>query len=153
MTNTPRADADEALTYALGRSGRRFDPEPDGVAAAAIAAYGLRAVDAKVAALTYDSCDPDQGDDPVQGGLRRLKFEGHGLTVEVEVGADRALVGHLAPPRPVEVSLRRPGGGATVPADDVGRFAVPAGPPGPVSLRCAGGRDGAPNVVTDWFLL
>jgi len=147
MTNEWTADADPDLADALRALGHRLDPEPDALAAAAVAAYSCRTPDAEVAALTYDSVL----DDGLPG---RLTFAGRGVTVEVEVSERRVLTGRLVPAGPAQIEVRWPGGSAAAVTDDLGRFRLPAIPPGPVSIGCESDPNGVTrSIVTDWFML
>ncbi len=149
MTTERTAEADDELADALRALGRRLDPEPDELARAAAAAYACRTAGADVAPLAYDSVLDDDlaaaGASP--GPARRLTFVGRDLTVEVEVSEGRALTGRIVPPGPAEVEVRWPGGCAAAVTDILGRFRVPAVPPGPVSVRWEG------PVVTEWISL
>jgi hypothetical protein len=136
----------------------RLDPVPAEVVRAAHAAFGLRTVDAELAAIVNDWLL----DRPLAGvrgaeGPRSLTFEAPGLTVEVEVtvvGPRRRLIGQLVPACLATVTVRHSGGVLQVDADELGRFRADDLPPGPASLRCdlAGDRDGGP-VVTAWVTI
>jgi len=156
MTDDRQAvDPDTALIGALRGLGQRIDPEPPELAARAISAFTWRTIDAELAALTYDSLlDEDRlvgvrGDD----GPRQLTFEGPDLTVELEVGDDGCLVGQLVPASQAEVEVRWPGSSTTVQADDLGRFAMPGGRTGPVSLRCRLQGSSTAGIVTSWVVI
>lgn len=132
---------------------RRFDPVPDGVRAAARAAFALRSLDDDLAALVHDSQVDDDRLVGVRGGSSRtLTFEGRALTVEVDVAPGGVVVGQLVPPQPGSVDVRHRDGSVRVEADDLGRFVAEGVPPGPVSLRCHG-RDAAEPTSTDWVVL
>jgi len=159
MRNEQTIEADKSLVEVLRKLGRRSEPVPDEVGAAAIRAYTLRTVDTQLAALTFDSVfDSDiRAGAPNTTVPRRLRFVGRGLSVELEV-ADHALRGRLVPPGPARIEVRgmvpEPGECASVTADDRGYFVLPAAPTGPFSLRCQRRPIGsAPAVITDWVTL
>ncbi|GAA4704093.1 hypothetical protein GCM10023215_49660 [Pseudonocardia yuanmonensis] len=95
------------------------------------AAKGLltwRTIDSELAALTFDSLlDDEQAAVRSGHGPRALAFESEDLEIEIEVlpSADRRrLVGRLAPPTPADVDVVVGDRTVTVPADELGRFAV-----------------------------
>lgn len=132
--------------------GSRVDPPPPAVISAARTAFEWRTVDTELAELTYDSSVDDRELAGVRGrgGTRQLTFEAPGLTVEVEVGdgAASGLVGQLVPAHRGTVELRHGAGVLTLEVDDLGRFAAPHLPAGPLSLRCT--ADAASPVDTEW---
>ena len=142
----------DQFTGRLRALGRRMDPTPPAVTAAAKAAFEWRTVESELAELTYDSWMDDRELAGVRssGGRRQLTFEAPGLTVEVEVadGAAPGLVGQLVPAHPGTVELRHGGGVLTLAVDDLGRFAASYLPAGPLSLRCT--ADAASPVETEW---
>lgn len=142
----------EELMGRLRTLGRRMDPTPPAVTAAASAAFQWRTLDAELAELTYDSWMDDRELAGVRssGGQRQLTFEAPGVTVEVEVsgGASPRLVGQVVPAHPGTVELRHRTGITTLAVDDLGRFAAPHLPAGPVSLRCTAVADSP--VETEW---
>jgi hypothetical protein len=126
--------------------------------------FGLRTVDAELAALVADSgVDADavavRAGEP-DDGSRLLTFEvgdpaaaGQTAAVEVEisgVGRHRRLLGQLHPPVPATIEVRQPAapGPRTVDADELGRFLVEEMAAGPFSLTCH--RAGLRPVVTAW---
>ena len=150
---------DDALMERLRHLAMRFDPVPAEARTAARASFGWRLTDldradAELAQLVYDSAVDDQLLSGVRsgGGARQLTFEAAGLTVEVEVGAGRTMVGQLVPPRAARLEVRHPGGAVAVDADERGCFTVPSLPRGPVSLRCpAATGEGA--TTTEWVTI
>lgn len=121
--------------------------------------FGLRTVDAELAALTADSLvegtaaavrRAGQGDEP-----RLLSFATAGLLVELEIGGpghDRRIVGELLPGGPASIELLQPGTQPRqVDADEDGRFLVEHLRPGPFSLTCR--RSGRGPVTTEWTSL
>jgi hypothetical protein len=142
-----------ALENELRLAAGLIDPVPAPLLQAAVdayEAYALTGLDAELAELVFDSLTqsaPVRGADPP----RLLTFQGRGLTLDVEITADR-LVGQLIPPGPAEIEILGPGQGhraTTIAADGLGRFAHESGPAaGPFSLRCR--AEGA-VVVTEWL--
>lgn len=149
--------ADEQLARRLARMFAADDAPPADVVELAKLSFGLRAVDAELAALTADSATDSAalavraggyGDEP-----RLLTFETAGLAIEVEVsavGGRRRLLGQLIPPGPAVVEVRQTAAPATpsVHADAQGRFVVEQLEPGPISLTCH--RAGHRSVATEW---
>lgn len=143
----------DQLTARLRSVGKRVDPVPASVTAAARGAFDWRSVDAELAELVYDSWVDDAALAGVRGssGPRQLTFEASGVTVEVQVGDGLAprLVGQIVPAGPGTVEVRHRGGSLTLLVDDLGRFAAPRVPLGPLSLCCRG--DASSSVQTEWI--
>ena len=117
--------------------------------------YGLRNLDAELAALTADSAVDPAVVAVRDGGAatRLLTFETPDLAIEIEVsgtGRFRRVLGQLEPPGPAVIEIRQPSTPRSrrVDADERGRFVIERVEPGPVSLTChrAGGRP----VSTEW---
>ncbi|MFC4506965.1 MULTISPECIES: hypothetical protein [Streptomyces] len=125
-----------------------LDPVPAQLRQIAVEAYALHDLDARIAELTFDSLTDAI---PVRGAQdvpRMLTFHSGGLTVDVEVSED-GLLGQLLPPQSALVEvLHGPRAGASLSADDLGRFACEAPPSGPFALRL---RTGGEVVVTEWL--
>ncbi|KRD02802.1 hypothetical protein [Streptomyces sp. Root264] len=125
-----------------------LDPVPAELRRAAVEAYALHDLDARIAELTFDSLVDAV---PVRGAVdvpRMLTFHSDGLTVDVEVTED-GLLGQLLPPQPASIEvLHGPRAGAALTADDLGRFASATPPAGPFALRL---RTGGDVVVTEWL--
>jgi hypothetical protein len=119
--------------------------------------FGLRTVDAELAALVADS-EVEGTAAPVRRGHgvqipRLLTFQTPGLLVELEVGSSEGnhrILGELVPEGRATVELRQPraGGPRSVEADDEGRFVIESLHPGPFSLTCR--RTGRSPVTTEW---
>lgn len=125
-----------------------MDPVPAELRRAAIEAYALHDLDARIAELTFDSLVDAI---PVRGAgevPRMLTFHTGGLTVDVEVTGD-GLLGQLMPPQQAAIEvLHGPRATAALTADDLGRFACDTPPAGPFALRL---RTAAEVVVTEWL--
>jgi hypothetical protein len=141
--------SDDALEAELRRAVELFDPVPSDLLQTAVEAYALRALDAELAELVFDSLS---GPSRVRGDRapRMLTFQGAELTVDLEVtvtaGGGR-VVGQLMPPGPAEVEVlgHHP---VTLATDELGRFVYDDVPAGPFSLRC---HLAGATVVTEWI--
>jgi hypothetical protein len=133
----------------------RHDPTPDGVVAAARAAFSMVSLEAELATLIYDSSFGDEDTRALVrsgGGSRELTFQAPSLTVELEVHTGRRrLLGQLVPPVPAMIEVRSPDRSLTVEADHLGRFSAEDVPAGPVSLRCDSTT--GPPTETEWVIL
>jgi hypothetical protein len=143
--------ADSEILADVGAALRSLGGAAEAVAAAGRAAFAHRlgSCGPPVAALGYDSLleGPQLRDATAP---RTLEFEAAALCLEIEVNQDRVR-GQLIPPGAgtVEViTLDGPAGGT--PTDDLGCFALPLPPPGPVRFRC---RAGSAEILTDWVRL
>lgn len=138
----------DRLEEELRQAAAILDPVPAELRRAAIEAYALHDLDARIAELTFDSLVDAI---PVRGAVdvpRMLTFHTGGLTVDVEV-TDEGLLGQLLPPQSASIEvLHGPRAGTALTADDLGRFACDAPPSGPFALRL---RTGAEVVVTEWL--
>jgi hypothetical protein len=122
--------------------------------------FGLRTVDAELAALVADS-EVEGTAAAVRRGAqadipRLLTFETADLLVELEIGGasrSRRILGELVPAGPAKIQVRQPGTSAShlVDADEDGRFVIDRLQPGPFSLTCR--RPGRPPVTTEWTSL
>jgi hypothetical protein len=150
---------DEALLTRLGDMFDEDDGPPATTVELAKQSYGLRTLDAELAALTADS-DVDAADvvlrqdDP--GDARLLSFQAADLAVELEVtgaGRHRHLFGQILPAGPVRIALHQPSSpdARWIDVDDRGRFMIENVSTGPIRLTCH--RQGQPPVVTQWTWL
>jgi hypothetical protein len=164
---------DARLLARLGEMFHEAEPPPEDVMELARQSFGLRTLDAELAALVEDS---DEAVGESAASFRGMAVRGAGLApeprqltfqivdeqgrdelviaVQVEsVGGRRRLTGHLAPQGPAHIEVRQP----TVPqarrvdADRRGLFVIEDVLPGPMSLTCR--RSGVPAVATQWTLL
>ncbi|MFH8799221.1 hypothetical protein ACH4F6_06415 [Streptomyces sp. NPDC017936] len=137
-----------SLEEELREAAAILDPVPAGLRQLAVEAYALHDLDARIAELAFDSLVDAI---PVRGAVeapRMLTFHSGGLTVDVEV-SEQGLMGQVLPPQPASIEvLDGPRPGAALTADDMGRFAGDAPPPGPFALRL---RAGGEVVVTEWL--
>jgi hypothetical protein len=122
--------------------------------------FGLRTVDAELAALVADS-EIEGTAAPVRAGVqqqipRLLTFQTPQLLVELEIGTSgggHRILGELVPEGPATVEVRQPrvSGLRSVQADVDGRFVIESLQPGPFSLTCR--RAGRSPVATEWTSL
>jgi len=150
---------DEELLAALGEMlGQRQAP-PRWSVDLARESYGLRAIDAELAALTSDSELETTGSLlRADRGPRLVAFDAAALSVEIEIEpGSRAgrwrLIGQLIPAGPARILLRRasPAAPAWDAADELGRFAMDDLASGPLSLVCV--RQGEQAVATTWITI
>ncbi|MFB7601020.1 hypothetical protein [Streptomyces sp. NPDC056160] len=138
----------DLLEEELRQAAAVLDPVPDELRQLALEAYALHDLDARIAALTFDSLLDAI---PVRGAAdvpRMLTFQAGELTVDVEVSAE-GLLGQVMPPQPARIEvLHGPRPGARLTADGLGRFAAQAPPAGPFALRLHTDSD---LVVTEWL--
>jgi hypothetical protein len=149
---------DEGLLAAVREMLGREEPPPDWSVDLAKSSYGLRAVDAELAALTSDS-----GLATARSGLRsgtepRLAvFDTADLSLEIEIepgtrAGSWRLVGQLIPASPARIQIRQQQAEPVwVDADDLGRFAADHLAGGSLSLMCM--REGTRAAVTEWIAI
>jgi hypothetical protein len=155
--NSPRWTDNELLSElskALEPPPLEEPPVDESIIRAAQAAFTWRTVDAELEMLSLDAglvqADAAQVRGTGPGSPRTFTFHGERLSVEMEID-DAGIVGQLVPPGPGRVTMVTPGGPqATTQADDVGCFALPPPPSGPVRLDCLVGAD---HFVTEWTAL
>jgi hypothetical protein len=156
---TSDPDADELFHRLTEMLAPQLNP-PAMVKELARQSFGLRTVDAELAALIADS-EVEGTAAAVRGpGMvdvpRLLTFETPGLIIELEIsgsGRQHRILGELVPPGPATVLVRQPSapGGRAIETDDEGRFVIEDLRPGPFSLTCR--RDGHSAVTTEWTSL
>ncbi|WP_062443878.1 hypothetical protein [Herbidospora daliensis] len=120
-----------------------LDPLPGDALQIAVDAFVVHALDAELAALSFDSLDEPA---LVRSGdtSRLLTFSVPGLSIEVEIIGGR-LLGQLLPPQEAAVVVN---GRLALVVDVFGRFEADGVPAGSLSLRCeVPGR----TVVTEWL--
>jgi hypothetical protein len=150
---------DEGLLAAVREMLGREETPPDWSVDLAKSSYGLRAVDAELAALTSDSGLATARSGVRSGTEPRLAvFDAADLSLEIEiepsttrVGSWR-LVGQLIPASPAHIQIRQQQAEPVwVDADDLGRFAADHLAGGSLSLMCM--REGTRAAVTDWIAI
>jgi hypothetical protein len=144
----PDTEADDSLLQDLRLAAGILDPVPAELRQLAVEAYALHDLDARLAELTFDSLVDAI---PVRGAAdppRMLTFHSGDVTVDVEV-TSHGLMGQVLPPQPASIEvLSGPRAGASLVADDMGRFISEVAPAGPFALRL---RAGGEVVVTEWL--
>jgi len=154
-----RGLGDEELLAALGEMLGQREAPPRWSVDLARESYGLRAVDAELAALTSDSELETAGSRlRADRGPRLVAFDAAALSVEIEIEPGSRtgrwrLIGQLIPAGPARILLRRapPAVPAWDAADELGRFAVDDLASGPLSLLCV--RQGEQAVATAWITI
>jgi hypothetical protein len=149
---------DEGLLAALREVLGRDEAVPDWSAELAKSSYGLRAVDAELAALTSDSGSATAGSGMRSGTAPRLAvFEAGDLSFEIEIepstpAGSWRLVGQLTPASPARIQIRQQGAEPFwVEADELGRFAADHLAGGSLSLMWM--REGMRAAVTEWIAI
>lgn len=131
-------DDDELLT-ALRKAVRGREAVPADFVAAAKGAFAWRNIDAELAELTYDSLASVEDALSVRAehaSIRALTFTSPQLTIELEVVGD-SLLGQIVPGQPAVITVEpQADAGATLDADDIGRFSMQPIPTGLFRLRC-----------------
>ena len=155
----PVSDEDELFLRLTEMLSPQHNP-PASVTELAKQSFGLRTVDAELAALVADS-EIHGTAAPVRRSRtvdvpRLLTFQTAGLLVELEIGTTggrHRILGELMPEGKAMIEVRQPGGPSsrTVEVDDEGRFMVDGLRPGPFSLTCR--RPGRSPVTTEWTSL
>lgn len=153
---TERNEDDDLMTRLRDVLAAADGPPPAAVALAK-GMFGLRTLDAELAALVADSA-ADAGADAVavrgSTDTRLLSFESADLAIEIEVsgaGPVRRVVGQVVPPGGGTIEVRQPGAGRprSVEVDERGRFTIDDVRPEPLNLTCR--RPGARPVTTQWL--
>ncbi|MFE1192782.1 hypothetical protein ACFW6E_08265 [Streptomyces olivaceoviridis] len=144
----PEEFADGLLEEELRQAAAVLDPVPAELVQAALDAFALHDLDARLAELTFDSLVDALPVRGVTDAPRMLTFRAGEVTVDVEV-TEEGLIGQLMPPQSARIEVL--GGPQTthpVIADPLGRFTSDAPPTGPFALRL---RTGAEVIVTEWL--
>jgi hypothetical protein len=155
----PGTDEDELFRRLTEMLSPQHNP-PASVTQLAKQSFGLRTVDAELAALVADS-EVHGTAAPVRGRQaisvpRLLTYQTAGLLVELEIGAisgRRRILGELLPEGEATIEVRQPGAADSrfVDVDNEGRFVVDGLRTGPFSLTCR--RPGRNPVTTEWTSL
>ncbi|CAM5606788.1 MULTISPECIES: hypothetical protein [Streptomyces] len=144
----PEEFADGLLEEELRQAAAVLDPVPAELVQAALDAFALHDLDARLAELTFDSLVDALPVRGVTDAPRMLTFRAGEVTVDVEV-TEEGLMGQLLPPQSARIEVL---GGPQTPhpvvADTLGRFTSDAPPSGPFALRL---RTGAEVIVTEWL--
>jgi hypothetical protein len=130
------------------------DAPPQNVIGLAQGLFGLRSLDAELAALTGDSAVDGLAVAVRGSDVRLLTFESAELAIEIEVsgtGRTRRVVGQLVPGGPATLEARQPSAPRPLhaEADERGRFEFGALAPEPLSLTWR--RPGSRAVTTEWI--
>ena len=144
--------SDDDLLRELGAA-LREEPVDESVLRAAEAAFTWRTVDAELEIIALGTDSGLVGTGQVRGSpdsLRTLTFHGERMGAELEIDED-GLIGQLIPAGPGQVTLvTADGPRATTLTDEVGGFALPRPPSGPIRLECTLGGD---HFITEWVTL
>ena len=142
-------DDDAVLEADLRRATLVFDPPPARLREAAEAAFAIRAMDAELALLTFDSRAAAGQVRTGSAQARLLTFTAGPIGVDVELRYEEgpSIIGRVDHAAEIAVEVRTPGGTVTVTTDALGRFRTGPLGKGPYSLRCH--LD--PDIVTEWF--
>lgn len=138
----------DALEEELRRAASVMDPVPPGLRRAAVEAFALVDLDAKIAELSFDSLMEGAAVRSEGAEPRMLTFEAGGLTVDVEVMGGE-LIGQVLPPQQARVEvLSGPRTAIPLSTDARGRFRCDGLVTGPFALRLTPADGEA--VVTGW---
>ncbi|MEV5387565.1 hypothetical protein [Streptomyces sp. NPDC052721] len=145
----PEEFADGLLEEELRQAATVLDPVPAELVQAALDAFALHDLDARLAELTFDSLVDALPVRGVTDAPRMLTFRAGEVTVDVEV-TDDGLIGQVLPPQSARIEVL---GGpqatrAPLTSDPLGRFTSTTPPSGPFALRL---RTGAEVIVTEWL--
>ncbi|HLU74375.1 MAG TPA: hypothetical protein VKZ82_19495 [Nonomuraea sp.] len=142
-------DDDFALENELRAIANLLDPVPTELFEDAMVAFRMRALDAELALLAFDSWDAHAATRVRGAGVPRLlTFRAAEVELELEVSGPR-LLGRLLPAEETDVRVQRRDGEHLVRSDALGRFAADSLTPGPLRLHVVP-RAGTP-VVTSWI--
>ncbi len=149
MPGGPEEFVDGLLEEELRQAAAVLDPVPAELVQAALEAFALHELDARLAELTFDSLVDALPIRGVTDAPRMLTFRAGETTVDVEVTED-GLIGQLLPPQPARIEVLGGPQTARAPltADPLGRFTSTTPPSGPFALRL---RTGAEVIVTEWL--
>jgi hypothetical protein len=145
---------DDELFASLREAVRARRAVPPEFVEAAKSAFAWHNIDAELAQLTYDSSRDLMYEPSLRAEaapIRALTFTSPQLTIELEVSED-SLIGQLIPAQRGTVRVvPAHGTDTTVPADEIGCFAIRPIPSRPFRLCCQT-ADGT-NALTGWITL
>jgi hypothetical protein len=145
---------DDELVASLREAVRARRAVPPEFVEAAKSAFAWHNIDAELAQLTYDSSRDLMYEASMRAEaapIRALTFTSPQLTIELEVSED-SLIGQLIPAQRSTVRIVPAyGTDTTVPADEIGCFAIRPIPSRPFRLYCQT-ADGT-NALTGWITL
>jgi hypothetical protein len=150
----PEGWDDDELVAALREAVLARQAVPAEFVEAARSAFTWHNIDAELARLTYDSSRDTLYEPSLRAeaaSIRALTFTSPHLAIELEVSED-SLLGQIIPAQRGTVRIQPSDGTeTTVPADEIGCFAIRPIPSGPFRLHCqAAGGTGA---LTGWITL
>jgi hypothetical protein len=145
---------DDELLAALREAVRARQAVPPEFVQAGKSAFAWHNIDAELAQLTYDSSRDTLYEPALRAEtafIRALTFTSPHLTIELEISEDSVL-GQIIPAQRGTIRIQpAEGTETTVPADEIGCFAIRPIPSRPFRLYCrtAGGTD----ALTGWITL
>ncbi|MFJ4322600.1 hypothetical protein ACIP3A_05715 [Streptomyces tricolor] len=140
--------ADALLEEELRQAAAVLDPVPAELLQAALDAFALHDLDARLAELTFDSLVDALPVRGVTDAPRMLTFRAGEVSVDVEV-TEEGLIGQVLPPQSARIEvLGGPQTARPLTADTLGRFTSDTPPTGPFALRL---RTGGEVIVTEWL--
>lgn len=145
---------DESVIAQLKLGLAESDPMPQDVAEFAKAAFGLRNIDAELAAIAYDSTQEEALSGVRSATTARIiSFEAGELTIDIEYNASNSrLIGQINPRQQATVELELADDSATSRTDATGRFQFDDVPNGPMRLTVRF-EDDSEVVSTEWTIL
>ena len=154
MSAVPDVWDDDELMAALQRALAERQAVPREFVEVGKNAFAWHNIDAELAELTYDSSrdtEPVPSTRAETASIRALTFTSAHLTIELEVTHD-ALLGQIVPAQGAAIKVQLRGGEqTTVPAEQIGRFAIRPIPGGPFRLHCT--TPAGAETRTSWITL
>jgi hypothetical protein len=143
--------SDDQLLSALALALREVDPVPPELVDAAKTAFSWRTPNADLARLISDTAVDTTAAEDLRKA-RTLTFAAGDTTLVLEAterGDKRQLLGHIRPPRRIEIEITDPSRSTAVVTDDSGRFRFDEFPAGPIRLSLQE-PNRASRVITPW---